>query len=232
MRVSLVVTLFVGLMPAWAAEISIASYSANTGASILVPVTFAAQGIPVSAVQLDLDYDSSVMSVFFLPGEAGQNSQKRLYTSDLGAMRKRIILIGLNRSPISNGALVNLSVSLKPAAPAGNFLLKMSQLVCSDPDGRFVSVAGANGSITVKATTTEIVPIRSDGVVNAASLRSGPIARGEIITLIGSSIGPAAPVKNQGSEIATMLGGTRVLVNGIPAPLLYASSGQINAVVP
>jgi uncharacterized protein (TIGR03437 family) len=34
------------------------------------------------------------------------------------------------------------------------------------------------------------------------------------------------------SRLATTLNGTSVLINGAPAPLLYASAGQVNAIVP
>ena len=231
-KLSLLVTLFVFLGPAWSTEISIASSFANPGASILVPVTLANQDTLISAVQLDLEYDSSFMNISLLLGEAGQNAQKRLYTSDLGASRKRIILIGMNRNPLPKGSLFNISVSLKPTAPFGTSLLKLSQVICSDPDGRSVSVSVVNGSVIVQAAAAVIIPIRNDGVLNAASLQSGSIAPGEIITLVGSSIGPGALLRPQEGVFATTLGGTRVLINDISAPLLYASFGQINAIVP
>jgi uncharacterized protein (TIGR03437 family) len=231
-RITLAFVLLVLLTPAWSAEISLASYSGNAGSSVLAAVSFAAQGALVSGIQLDLEYDSSLMSVVFLIADTGRETQKRIYTSDLGAGKKRTMLIGLNRTPLPDGVLISAFVNLKANAPVGNFPLKLSQVVCSDPDGRPVSVAGVDGSIQVQATSTAAVSIRQDGVLNAASLRPGSIAPGEIITLIGSSIGPASPAVNQGSTIGTTLGGTRLLLNGLAAPLLYASSDQINAVVP
>src|SRR5690606_39014495 len=55
----------------------------------------------------------------------------------------------------------------------------------------------------------------------------------EIITLIGSGIGPADPtLPPDGSASSTTLAGTSILFDGTPAPLLYASASQINAVAP
>lgn len=52
---------------------------------------------------------------------------------------------------------------------------------------------------------------------NAAPFPLGTVAPGEIVSVFGSSLGPGAPT---------------VTFDGIPAPLLYSSANQINAVVP
>ena len=219
------------LAPARSAEISLASYFGKAGSSVPAEVSFAARGSAVSAVQLDLDYDSSVMSIVLSLSEAGRGAQKVLYTADLGANKKRIILIGPNSTLLPDGVLINAFVNLKTSAPTGKFPLKVSLAVCSDPDGRAVAVTGVDGSIVVQLSPLEVVPLRQEGVLNAASLLPGPIAPGEIITLIGSSIGPTTAVQNQTGTIGNTLGGTRLLLNGIASPLLYVSTGQINAVV-
>jgi uncharacterized protein (TIGR03437 family) len=73
-------------------------------------------------------------------------------------------------------------------------------------------------------------------VVNAASYISGPVSPGEMVTLFGSGIGPAsaayAIVDPSTGKLATTIGGVQVLFNGIPAPMIYAGSTQISAVVP
>lgn len=72
-------------------------------------------------------------------------------------------------------------------------------------------------------------------MVNAASLQVRSIAPGEIITIYGADIGPelaAGMLIDETGKVATSLEGTRVLIGGVAAPLLYVSTGQINAVVP
>jgi uncharacterized protein (TIGR03437 family) len=73
-------------------------------------------------------------------------------------------------------------------------------------------------------------------VVNAASFASGPIAPGEILTIFGSGLGPAvlqgAQLTPDGRAITSALAGTRVLFSGTPAPIIYASAGQISVVAP
>jgi uncharacterized protein (TIGR03437 family) len=70
--------------------------------------------------------------------------------------------------------------------------------------------------------------------VNAASYQGGGIAPGELVTLFGSNLGPAVlqqPVVTAG-VVATTAGGASVLFNGIAAPMVYASAGQVAAVAP
>jgi uncharacterized protein (TIGR03437 family) len=76
--------------------------------------------------------------------------------------------------------------------------------------------------------------VRENNVLNAASSAEGPVAPGEIISIYGANIGPAVPVGAIpiGGLISTMLGGVAVSFDATPAPLLYVSSTQINAIVP
>jgi uncharacterized protein (TIGR03437 family) len=86
----------------------------------------------------------------------------------------------------------------------------------------------------VKADLTRTPSVWLGAVVNSASFVAGTIAPGELVTLYGAGLGPATPVAGQlvDGTLPTELGGVQVLVGGVPAPLLYVSSGQINAVVP
>src|SRR5207244_2576775 len=73
-------------------------------------------------------------------------------------------------------------------------------------------------------------------VTNAASSSTSAIAPGEIVAIKGSSLGPAAGVQFSVNPSTGMvdssLAGTRILFSGFPAPILYTSSTQVNAIVP
>jgi uncharacterized protein (TIGR03437 family) len=74
-----------------------------------------------------------------------------------------------------------------------------------------------------------------DCVVNAASYVGGGVAPGEIVTLFGSAMGPSELVRLRLTEdrrLATTLADTRILFNGVPAPLFYVSDKQSTAIVP
>jgi len=71
-------------------------------------------------------------------------------------------------------------------------------------------------------------------VVNSASFLDGAVSPGELVTIFGANLGPTSDVPGQvsGSLVANTIGTTQVSIGGIMAPLLFASSTQINAVVP
>lgn len=73
-------------------------------------------------------------------------------------------------------------------------------------------------------------PSRWTPIVNSASF-TGPAAPGALVSIFGENLArgvqPAAA-----APLPTSLGGATVFINGLPAPMLYASSGQINFQLP
>jgi uncharacterized protein (TIGR03437 family) len=90
------------------------------------------------------------------------------------------------------------------------------------------------------AESNEVVvsslPVIADGgAVNAASHLGGPVAPGEIVSVSGHRIGPnslAAVTMGTDGKIMNALASTRVLFDGVPAPLLFVRGDLLNAVVP
>jgi uncharacterized protein (TIGR03437 family) len=72
-------------------------------------------------------------------------------------------------------------------------------------------------------------------VGSAASYVSTAVAPGEIVSLFGTNMGPTTGVglpSTDKTSIANTLGGVQVLFDGNPAPMIYASATQINAIAP
>jgi uncharacterized protein (TIGR03437 family) len=219
----------VGAPAAFASQIVLSNQSASAGASVLSTVAFASQASSVSGVQFDLQYNNSAMSLAATLSAAATNSGKTLFAVDLAPNKKRFLIAGLNQNLIPDGTLMNLSVNISPTALGGVYALTLSNLSGTDPSGKATLVMASNGSITVNAAVTGLQP---NGVVNAGSFLPGPVAPGELVTLLGSGIGPVSAQQPTGSASSNTLGGTSVLFSGIPAPLLYAAPTQINAIVP
>jgi uncharacterized protein (TIGR03437 family) len=76
--------------------------------------------------------------------------------------------------------------------------------------------------------------INSGGVLNAASFSSGParVAAGSLISIFGSQMTPGGTAHASAIPLPEALAGTRVLIGGVAAPLLFVSPSQINAQVP
>jgi uncharacterized protein (TIGR03437 family) len=101
-----------------------------------------------------------------------------------------------------------------------------------------VTSSGASNSpqtINVTLTVTSpALPVVS-GFQNAGSYEQSLAVPGSIITIRGTDLGPATGVNGQINGqgfLGTTAGDVEVLFDGIPAPIIYASATQINAVVP
>jgi IPT/TIG domain. len=81
-----------------------------------------------------------------------------------------------------------------------------------------------------------VIQITAAGIVNAASFLAGPVVPGELVTIFGTGFGPSTLATLQLTTnrlaITNLLGETRVLFDGVPAPMVYTSDGQLSAIVP
>ncbi len=96
------------------------------------------------------------------------------------------------------------------------------------------AIPGGDQTIRVNFTVTAAAAPAIISVVNGASFAPGPVSPGEIISIFGSNMGPTpglgfTPVNG---KIDVNLAGTQVLFDNVPAPLIFVSAGQINAIVP
>ena len=77
-------------------------------------------------------------------------------------------------------------------------------------------------------------------VVNSASFRQGTVSPGEIITIFGLGLGPAAltlfdpsaPSPQIPTALPSATPNTAITVNSTAAPILYTSANQVSAIVP
>ena len=115
-------------------------------------------------------------------------------------------------------------------------------------DGTFVGPGTYNASVTVSGASNgpQVIAIQYTvnpppaavptfgAVVNAASYGQAALVPGELVSIFGVNLGPAQAVAFdfRSASAPVTLGGTRVLFDGVPGPLLYVQNGQINTVVP
>jgi uncharacterized protein (TIGR03437 family) len=210
-----------GLSSICFAQISLSNQTTGPDSSVPVSVTFSPQTGSVSSLQFDLQYDTSAISMTVTVGDAARDAGKSVYYTDLPPNTRRFLIVGPDQTPIPEGPLVNLFLNLNASASSATYPLMFSNASGADPYGNVAATTTMDGAITVQGTTGS--RLQAEGVLNAGSLLSGPVAPGEIITLIGSGIGLAS---------GPVLAGTSVTFDGTPAPLLYATANQINAIVP
>ena len=147
-------------------------------------------------------------------------------TDNNGSGTARTIQLDLSAlGAFSSATLIKLDASTPAAGPVPQALTPAAQME--------VDLSGYGAAFLRLANDRPALP--AAGVVNAASYASGAVAPGEVISLFGAGIGPPAPAYltlTNPRLVANSLAGVHVLFDGVPAPLLYASAGQINAVVP
>src|SRR5688572_23189451 len=104
-----------------------------------------------------------------------------------------------------------------------------------DREGGLLATDGsAVRRINLQCDTTPGPSISSvlESATSNAQLRVAP---GQLITIYGVRLGRErgeTPAPDSNGFYSTQVSGTRVLVNGVEAPLLYVGANQINAVVP
>lgn len=95
---------------------------------------------------------------------------------------------------------------------------------------------GFSESLPAHSITTYFSTAATPLVVrNGASYEASPVSPGEIVSVFGSGLGPESGVigpVDAGGRLSNSLAGTKLLFDGIPAPLLFVSAGQVNGIVP
>lgn len=213
-----------------AADLSLPVQSTSPGSSVVVSLALDSGTDSVSGLQFDLQYDSAAMSIVTTPGGATRSAGKIIYYNDLSPNVRRFLVIGFNQDPIPSGDVLDLILNVSPAAVSGAHPLTLLNITSTGISGSTVSMTASNGALIVGGTSGS--RLQPSGVLNAASLASGPVAPGEILTLIGSGIGPPIATQPISSVTSTVLSGISVLLDGNPVPLLYAAPNQVNAIVP
>ncbi len=119
------------------------------------------------------------------------------------------------------------SATWKPGTPAATVGVTIQAL--NPPLASAITTI--NGQVTSNPLPPPLVP--QGGVVNGASFASGAdLAPGSIISVFGSSLASSNGNQPSGFPLPTLLGGIKLSIGGIDAPLFYAGTGQVNAQVP
>ncbi|MBM3787156.1 MAG: hypothetical protein FJW30_22595 [Acidobacteria bacterium] len=93
-----------------------------------------------------------------------------------------------------------------------------------------VSLTTSGFTVLPWAYDASVAPPRIDRIVNAADF-NGNVAPGSLVSIMGGNLSPVNLVSNT-TPLPTALGESCLTVNGVPVPMIFASSQQINAQLP
>jgi len=182
--------------------------------------TMAARNVDGSVVILMSNYALA-------PVQAASNGNSTINYDNNGKGAPRTFALNLSAlGTFTSATLVALDASTPlPGGPVPQSLTPAAQMQVTLPGYGAALLRLSNVQPTLSAAA----------VTNAASGAGGAVTPGEIVALYGTALGPAAPAFLQLTNpflVANALAGVHVLFDGAPAPIIYASAGQVNAVVP
>ncbi len=143
-------------------ELSVPNLKAPAGSSIVVPIVISS-GKDIAAVQFDLQYDASQLSIpneeSVLYGDALTDHSPAVQRTPRGL---RVVLFSASLSGMKDGmaSVINVILRTSAGAAAGSSnALELTNLQASDLEGNQVSVTARNGSLTITSQPTEVVSV-------------------------------------------------------------------------
>lgn len=205
--------------------------------SVQVPVTLTVFAAPTPQTPVTVTPSS-----FSFTAQAGQQSAPQLLRVDSGGVP---ILFKLSVTTADGGLWLYVDKIQSAVTDIGRYATPATFSLLTTNASRPAAIyhgnlavtwstGSVNVPVTLNVTASPSSPPAMAAIVSAGSLKPGVISPGEIITIFGSGIGPPATglALDASGKVATTLSGTQVLINGVPAPLTYASVAQLNAIVP
>jgi uncharacterized protein (TIGR03437 family) len=180
------------------------------------------------------DGGAALTAQFNSPGGIAADAHGNLYIADTGNNRIRVIGTNGDVHTIAGAGAADFGGDSGPAlsallnAPTGLLLDASGNIWVADTGNNRIRELSP-GSASTSVASQQVAPL---ALVNAASMLTGSIAPGEIVTIFGLSIGPVTPTSSPSGVTPTELGQTQVLFDGQAAPLFYVQDSEIMAQVP
>jgi len=134
-----------------AAELSIPTVGASVGGSVNLSVEYGGQGTAVAALQFDLNYNRSVLTITAAAGAAATSAGKSLTTHRLPNGMTRFLIVGLNQNVVADGSAVDLMIHVSTRASPGKYTLGIFNPAGAGPSSQAVSVKHISGAVVVHA---------------------------------------------------------------------------------
>jgi uncharacterized protein (TIGR03437 family) len=183
------------------------------------------------------DEGMAISAALDTPEGLAVDDNGNIFISDSGNNRIRLVtpdgvihtIAGTGASSFGGDGAAALSAQIN--GPMGMLLDGVGEVFFADTNNNRIRMLLPNG--VIKPPPVEVLPPIT--IQNAASMMGGVVAPGELVTILGAGLGPQAGVGatyDSSGLMSNQLAGTEVRFDGVPAPILYTQSSQINAQVP
>jgi hypothetical protein len=133
-----------------AAELTLGSGTVSASQSAILTLNLKSAGEALTGVQFDIEFDAAVFDVSLENGPAAEQTGKSLQSASLEEGKRRVLIIGLNQTSLSDGVVAILRASLKGNAENGRcYSVGITSTAGTDLRARLVAVSGHDGTITV-----------------------------------------------------------------------------------
>ncbi|MBV9507341.1 MAG: SMP-30/gluconolactonase/LRE family protein [Acidobacteriia bacterium] len=204
-------------------------YIADTGNHVVRKVTldgFVATVAGTGVAGFGGDGGQATSASLYGPGGIIADGGGNIYISDTSNDRiRKVTPDGVIQTIAGDGS----STSIR--APRGLTLDGSGNLYFADQSNNLVRKLVPQ-SAPAAPPPAQPIPL---SVENAASLLTGPVAPGELISIMGTGLGPQVGVTGAAGSnglISSTVSGTQVQFDGNPAPILYTQANQVNLQVP
>jgi hypothetical protein len=133
-----------------AAELSLERGVLSAGKPAALKMTLAAGKDVPTGVQFDLEYDADALDVTIEAGPAALKASKGLRSAQIRMGKLRALIIGINRTTISDGVIAIVHVSYKGAGGGKTFPIHVTAVAGTNADAQPVAVAAKDSSVRVE----------------------------------------------------------------------------------
>jgi uncharacterized protein (TIGR03437 family) len=145
-------------------------------------------------------------------------------------------------SGFTTGSIVFWNGTALPAtfANPNQLIATVAGALIAAPGAASVTIATGDlesppASFVISPGPTSAGSLDASAILGAATFAHATVSPGELLTIFGENIGPRLPFDlslGTNGNVSTTLGGFTIFFDDIAAPLVYASSNQVNVIVP
>ncbi len=160
---------------AGAQTVSVGNISGAAGTAVNLTVSFTPGASPVAGLDFELTIPASLSYVSTTTGAAATTAGKSANGSNPSSGIVKVLVFGLNQTPIGSGAVAIVRLNIAAGTPAGPLTVGLQNLTATDPDANRVTASGSGGSVTVTAPSDSTPPVLSAIASSAITQTSATI---------------------------------------------------------